>query len=162
MSWQATPHGYEGFDQVIPPSFETRTAGLLQPTLADFQTMLSDTMATTPGRNGSAALPGSVPEAMRYSDTFGTGGSVGAGVGDGVGTGVGSGVGEGVGDGDGLGVIRGVGVAVATGTVSRAAESAAAVATTRPPTIARTRATLMARRRLGAAVAKLPDSPCLW
>jgi hypothetical protein len=90
---------------------ETRTAGLLQPLDAECQVMFSDTIATTPGRNGSAALLGSVPAATRRSATCGVGGSVGEGEGLGVGLGVGGDVV--VETGDELGVVRGVGLGVA-------------------------------------------------
>lgn len=87
---------------MAPPLVVMRTAGRLQPLDADCQAMFSETIATTPGWNGSAALLGSVPDATRCSVTCGAGGSVGEGVGLGVGTGVGSGVA--VAEGDGLGV----------------------------------------------------------
>jgi hypothetical protein len=67
MSWQRVPHGYDGADHVAPPLVVIRTTGLLQPLDADCQAMFSETIATTPGWNGSAALLGSVPDATRCS-----------------------------------------------------------------------------------------------
>ena len=168
MSWQRVAHGYDGADQVAPPSFEMRTAGRLQPFLGVDQKTFSDTTATTPGWNGSAALLGSEPGATGYSWMAGAGRGVGTGVGVGDGVGVGMGVGLGDGDGEGLGVGSGVGVgdgvADAAPMVAIATEPTAAATTTREAMTSAPNASFKTRRRrpFGAAVLTSAPLPGPW